>query len=100
MPLEGKRKEALRRKKKGNDCFMTGKFQKALKQYKKGLNALEELFKNQDKMSVSSNEENDTSSNQQFTEEDKKLFVTLQSNSGMMCLKLKNNKEALKHALE
>jgi len=87
MPLEKKKEEALRRKKRGNDLFVSGKIEKALRNYKKGIDAMTDLLKNDKK--------NDEPASKC---EEVELFVKLQSNASMVCLKLKDNKSAIEHA--
>lgn len=106
MTLDQKREEAIRRKDKGNDFFKLKNFKKALKHYKKGISALDDFFKstkssdNKDGMLDDSTDSENDDIKHEPTENDEKLFVTLQSNAGMMCLKLKENKNALDHASE
>jgi len=76
MPLEKKKDEALRRKKRGNDLFIVGKIEKALKNYKKGIDAITDLLKN------------DSSKGKEKTNlDDTNLFVTLQSNASIYIFK-------------
>jgi len=90
MPLEKKKEEALRRKKRGNDLFISGKIEKSLRNYKKGIDAMTDLLKN-DK---SDKKKNESISNCEEID----LYVKLQSNASMVCLKLKDNKSAIEHA--
>jgi tetratricopeptide (TPR) repeat protein len=106
MTLDQKREEAIRRKDKGNEFFKNKNFKKALKNYKKGISALDDFFKstktsnNKDGMLDDSTDSENDDIKHEPTENDEKLFVTLQSNAGMMCLKLKENKNALNHVSE
>lgn len=97
--MENARKHFVE-KKKETTFFKLGNFSKALKQYRKSLVALEDLFKKKDPVSDNSDNGLEQDVKEKATVEDVKLFVTLQSNAGMMCLKLKKNKEALKHFSE
>lgn len=97
MSKEKKKEEAFWRKEKGNNLFKIEKFEKALKNYKKGIEALNDLLKKEkkfDKINSDENEKTEKSSNK----ENINLYITLQSNSSMVCLKMKDNKEALVHA--
>jgi hypothetical protein len=47
MTLDQKREEAIRRKDKGNEFFKNKNFKKALKNYKKGISALDDFLKTQ-----------------------------------------------------
>jgi len=106
MTLDQKREEAVRRKDKGNEFFKLKNYKKALKHYKKGISALDDFFKstkntgNKDGMLDDSTDSGNDDIKHEPTENDEKLFVTLQSNAGMMCLKLKENKNALEHVSE
>lgn len=82
LNLDGKRKEAIRRKEKGNNFFKLGNFSKALKQYEKSLVALEDLFKKRDPVSDNSDNGLEQDVKEKASVEDVKLFVTLQSNAG------------------
>jgi len=106
MTLDQKREEAIRRKDKGNEFFKNKNYKKALKHYKKGISSLDDFFKstkgsnNKDGMLDDSTDSENDDIKHEPTENDEKLFVTLQSNAGMMCLKLKENKNALAHVSE
>merc|ERR1712151_900644 len=96
MPIEKKKDEALRRKKRGNDLFISGKIEKALKNYKRGIDALNDILKNNNDK-VKDNDDKEKINNK-ARNDDINLFVTLQSNASMVCLKLKDNKGAIEHA--